>query len=85
MYMGYLCPFSDRCNLGVIWCSRLKMSCTGNSKTASRRAKKSEIWEIIQHIWGTLDLLVLKVILGSFSALVSKRPVSRKRLAVEQN
>ncbi len=36
-------------------------------------------------IWGTFDLLVFKVILGLFSALVSKWPVTRKTLAVEEN
>ncbi len=36
-------------------------------------------------IWDSFDLLVLKVILGSFSALVAKWPITWKRLAVEQN
>ena len=34
-----------------------------------------------KHIWGTFDLLVFKVILESFSAFVSRWPVSRNRLA----
>ncbi len=34
---------------------------------------------------GTFDLLVFKVILRSFGALVSKWPVTQKWLAVEQN
>ena len=39
----------------------------------SRRAKRTEIWDSggSCHMGGTFDLLVLKVILGSFSALVS--------------
>ncbi len=62
------------------------MAC--NSKTARRRAKRSEIWDswiLVTYIWGTYDMVVFKVILGSFGALVSKRPVSRKGLVVEQN
>ena len=39
----------------------------------------------LQHIWDTFDLLVFKVILGSFGAFVLKWPVTRKRLAAEQN
>ncbi len=35
--------------------------------------------------WGTFDHLVFKMIWGSFGALVSKLPVTRKRLAVEKN
>ncbi len=52
---------------------------------AMRRAKLSEIWEsglVVTCIWGTFDLLVFKVILGSFIALVSKWPVTQKRLAI---
>ncbi len=41
------------------------------------------IW--ITYIWGTYDLVVFKVILGSFSALVSKWAVSRKGLVIERN
>ncbi len=60
------------------------MAC--NSKMASRRAKRSTFWDsraLIQHVWATFDLLVFKVILGSFGVLVSKWPVSGKSLAVE--
>ncbi len=60
------------------------MAC--NSKMAGRRAIRSEIWEsgvIVTRIWGTFDLLVFKVILGSFGAFVSKWPVTQKRLAIE--
>ncbi len=79
MYMGHLWPFSVLGHLGFIQCSCLKMAC--NSKIAGCRMKRSEIWEswvVVVCIWGTFDLLVLKVILGSFGALVSKWPVTRK-------
>ncbi len=36
-------------------------------------------------IWDIFNLLVLKVIWGSFSALVSTGPVTQNWLAVEQN
>ena len=41
-------------------------------RTADRRAKRSEIWAswvLVTIIWGTFDLLSLKVILGSIGAL----------------
>ena len=63
------------------------MAC--NSKTGFRRAKRGEIWDkqgvVVTSMLGAFGLLVLKVILGSFSALVSNWPVTRKRLAVERN
>ncbi len=59
------------------------MAC--NLKTAGRRAKRGEIWEFVTCIWGTIDLLVIKVILRSFGALVSKWHATGKRLAVERN
>ncbi len=59
------------------------------SKTACRRAKRSEIWASgvsIQCIQGTFDSYVLDVILGSFGAfLIFDQLVSRKRRVVEQN
>ena len=64
----------------------LKMAC--NSKTAHRRAKRSAIWDswiLVTYIRGTYDLIVFKVILGSFGAIVSKWPVSQKGLVVERN
>ncbi len=39
---------------------------------------------VVIRIWGAFDLLVFKVIMELFGALVSKCPVTRKRLAVEQ-
>ncbi len=48
-----------------------------NSKSAGRKAKWDEIWEtgiiLFVCIWGSFDLLVFKVILGLFGALVPKR------------
>ncbi len=58
------------------------------SKTARRREKWIEIWETgtrVIHIWCTFDLIVFKVILGSFGALVSKWLATRKLLVVERN
>ncbi len=55
------------------------------SKTVDRRAIQSEIWDswvLVTHIWGIYDLVVFKVILGSFGAIVSKWPVCRKWLVV---
>ncbi len=55
---------------------------------ANRRAKRSEILDprvLIQHMWGTFDLLVFKVILSSFGALVSKWFITLKRMVVERN
>ena len=62
------------------------MAC--NSKTAGRRAKYSEIWDsgvVVIYIWGTFDLLVFKVIWGSFIALDTIWPVAQKWLALERN
>ena len=56
-----------------------------------RIAKWSEMWYsggggvVVTCIWGIFDLLVFNVILGSFSTLVSKWPVTGKRLAVKPN
>ncbi len=50
--------------------------------------KWSEIWDpgiLVTLIWYTFDFVVFKVILGSFSTLFSKWPVTRKHLIVEQN
>ncbi len=52
------------------------------------RAKKSEIWNsgiVVTCIWGIFDLLVFNVIFRLFGALVSKWPVTRKQLVVDQN
>ncbi len=54
-----------------------------NSKTGDRRGVKFVTREYL-YKWDTFDLLVFKVILGSFCAPVSNRPITRKRLAVEQ-
>ncbi len=39
----------------------------------------------VQHIMGTYDFVVLKVILGLFGALLSKWLLNHKWLAMEQN
>ena len=79
-------PCGVQGQFGVIQCTCLKMACI--SKRAGHRAKRSEIWDswtIVINIWGTFELVGFKVILGSFGALVSKWPVSRKGLVVERN
>ncbi len=71
--------------IGVIQCTCPKMASI--SKMAGRRAKTTEIWEsgiLVTHIWGTFDLVGFKVILGSIGALMSKWPVSQKRLVIKQ-
>ena len=57
---------------------------------AYRRVKRSEnkIWDlggVVTYIRGTFYLLVFKIILGSFGALVSKWPLTRKQLDVVRN
>ncbi len=62
------------------------MAC--NVKTAGHRATRSEIWDlgvIVTCIWSTFDLLVFKVILGSFGPPISKWCVTEKWLAIEWN
>ncbi len=59
-----------------------------NSKMAGRRAKWSEMWDswiLVTQIWATFDLVGFEVILGSFGALVSKWPLTRKWLVVERH
>ena len=52
---------------------------------ANRGARLSEIWEsgvLVEHverIWGISALIVIKVIWGSFGALVSKWPLTQKK------
>ncbi len=68
----------------VVMHAGLKMAC--NSKTDGYGARGIVIWDsrvVVICIWGTFDLLVLIVILGSFGVLVSKWPATRKRLGVE--
>ena len=60
---------------GVIWCTYLKNG-------LSRRVNGYEIWDsgtLVTPIWGR-ELVVFKVILVSFAALVSKSPISPKRM-----
>ncbi len=71
MYVAYLWPFSVQCHFGVMWCTCLKMRETD--------------WNLglgccCRMFMGTIGNLVLKVILGSFGAFVSKSPVTQKWL-----
>ena len=53
-----------------------------------RIAKRTEIWNsgaLTTHIWGAFDVVVFKVIWGSFGTFVSKWLVNRKRLVIERN
>ena len=85
----YEIPFNllvCKVNLVIIQGTFLKLAC--DSKMAANRAKWSEICDsgdVTISIWGTFDLLVFKVIWGSFGVIVSKWPGTRKRLAVERN
>ena len=59
----------------VIRCTSLKMASYLKTARRSCRAKRIESWEpgvIVKGIVGTFDLLVFKVIWGSFGALVLK-------------
>ena len=55
-------------------------------KMAGRGPKRSEISDsriLVTHIMSTFALVMFKVILGSFGAVVLKWAVSQKRLVVE--
>ena len=83
-YMSTFDVVEFKVTLGVIRCAYLKIACI--SKPAGRRMKRSEIWGawiLATHVCDTFDLVGLKVILGSFGALFSKRHVSQKQLVVE--
>ncbi len=57
-------------------------------KTAGHGVKGNEIWDsgiVVVCIWGTFDILVFKVALGSLCVLVSKWTLTRKRLAIGQS
>ncbi len=90
IYTGYFWLVSVQDESEVIWCIseifNFQQPCI--LKTAGRIAKRSEIWDsgkIVTHIWSTFDLVVFKVFLGSFGALVSKWPIAPKSLIVERN
>ncbi len=62
------------------------MAC--NSKTAGRRIIWSKIWDfqvVVIFIWGSVDLLLFNIVLGSFGAIVSIWHRTRKRLLEERN
>ncbi len=53
---------------------------------ANHRVKPIQTWGtcmLVEHICGTFELVVFNVILRSFGAIVSKWPVTLKRLSVE--
>ena len=57
----------------------VKMAC--KSKAAGHRTKRAYILKsrrLVKHMWGIFDLVVFKVILGSFGVLASKWPVLKK-------
>ena len=73
-----------RGHFGVIWCTCLKWSVT------LKWVKRAETWDLgrggsCDMYMGYLRPLVFKVILRSFSALVSKLPLARKQLALNKN
>ena len=89
MYMEYIWPCS-MCSVqrhfGVLQCTLLKMACI--LKKTGCRVKQSEIWDsgvLAVCIWCIFDLVGFEVIWRSCSALVSKWPVSQKRLVLEWN
>ena len=86
--MRHRLPFSVQNYIEFIGRTCLKMTC--NAKTDDHREKRSEFWVsgvvyLIIYIKIIFELAIFEIILGSFGALVSKRPVTRKRLSVEQN
>ncbi len=55
---------------------------------AYHRAKQIEIGDSVKavaHLWGTCDLVVSKVTLGSFDAVFTVCAITRKGLAIERN
>ncbi len=52
-------------------------------KLSEMRGEMLGLWDISNLYVGTCDLVVFKVILGLFSAPVSKLPVCRKQLLIE--
>ncbi len=80
----YLSRRSAQDYFGLILWNCLEMSC--NSKTAVCRAEWIGIWDsgvIVQHTWGTFDLIVFNAILGSFSAHLSNWLLTQTWLSVE--
>ncbi len=75
--------------LNIAPMKKWKIANTCISEMANRRAKCGVNFGtqvlVVTCIWGTFDLLAFKVILGSFSEFLSKWPVTRKGLTVDQN
>ena len=87
MYVGYLIDLSVFKNiLGSFSPPLSKWRVTQKRLAVERNEVKfGTPGVVVTCIWGTFgfDLLVLKVTLGSFDALVSKWPVTRKYLVIE--
>ncbi len=70
MCIGHLCHFSAQRDIGVIWCTCLKMAC--NSKMAGHKKKRILIWDsgvVGICSYGRFDPS-FKVSLGPFGALL---------------
>ncbi len=76
-----------QCHFGVNQCTCLKMALT--SKTADHRGTQTKTWDsgvTIGHAGDTLIWTrIVQDILRLLTALVSKLPITRQRLAVERN
>ncbi len=62
----------------------VSQNCPYISKTAGRGVKLTEILDS-NNIWDTFNLVMFKAIRKAFGSLVSKWPVTRKRLVIECN
>ena len=60
-------PYTVQVQFEVIRCTCLRMACI-----VERNGVKFGTRTLLTYMWGTYDLVVFKVILGSFGALVSK-------------
>ncbi len=82
-------PCSVQCHFRVLQCICLKWPVT--TRKPDCRVKRGEIWDsgvlLVEYttICGNFDLKVFKVILGSLDSLLSKQPVTGKRLAIKRN
>ncbi len=80
--MGYLWPCSLQGHFRLLQCTYLQMAC--NSKAAGHRSKRTGIWDsgrLATHMW-YLWPFSGQGLFWSFGAIVSKCPVTPKRLVV---
>ncbi len=64
-----------------------KLKIDNTLEVPNHRLTQSAIWDsgvVLTCVWCTFDLLVFKVILTSFGALVSKWSVIQKQIAIER-